>query len=289
VWIEGCSVTVGENEIRPAGPKPAPGATLTASPSDPDADTVLLPIVPAGAAAQAAAAAEDGARTVVRRSVPWWWIAAALLLLLLVGRGVVGAMGAGPGAPGPRPTALAASAAPAASSAASGAGTGAATATDPAAATTAPTAALTPPPPTVARVTRPLATSSTSTRPTATATATASATASATGRPRPPAPACSAAVSVTPYWGGYVATLTVTNTGGSALHGWTLTFGLPDRQSLIGGWNGRFTSSGTVVSVGNVGYNADVGPGGSFQVGFQVQAVGPGGPGGFTLDGNACS
>ncbi|MGE9293336.1 MAG: cellulose binding domain-containing protein, partial [Puniceicoccales bacterium] len=69
------------------------------------------------------------------------------------------------------------------------------------------------------------------------------------------------------WGGGFTANATFTNTTGSALSGWSLTFDAPFTISSI--WNAQILSqeNGTVV-IGNASWNGDVGAGGSVQFGF---------------------
>jgi cellulase/cellobiase CelA1 len=100
---------------------------------------------------------------------------------------------------------------------------------------------------------------------------------------------CAVRVDLAPYWGGYSATITVRNTGGTQVDGWRLSFGLPDQQVIARSWNGRFSVRGSSVWVSDAGFNATLPPGGSTQIGYQAQARWPGGPSGFALNGVGCS
>jgi chitodextrinase len=87
---------------------------------------------------------------------------------------------------------------------------------------------------------------------------------------------CSAAMVVQSQWsGGYVAQpVTVTNTGGTTLNGWTVTFALPAGHSIVGSWNAALTTSGQTVTARNLGYNGTVGPGQRVEFGFQASRPG---------------
>ncbi|MEU4405921.1 cellulose binding domain-containing protein [Streptosporangium sp. NPDC023963] len=98
-------------------------------------------------------------------------------------------------------------------------------------------------------------------------------TAEVTTRPGTSTGACTAVPTVQTQWStGYVIQpLTVTNTGTSAITGWTVTFTLPAGHTLTGSWNGTTTVSGQTVTVRNVGHNGDLAPGAATAgVGFQV-------------------
>ncbi|MFI7488859.1 glycoside hydrolase family 6 protein [Micromonospora echinaurantiaca] len=106
----------------------------------------------------------------------------------------------------------------------------------------------------------------------------------------PPAGGC--AVSYTPNsWpGGFTAELRLTNHG-AARTGWTLTFTAGAGVRLSNGWNGEWSQSGDRITVRNAAWNASLPAGGTVTLGFQGTYSGgtlPA-PGGFTLDGTACS
>ncbi|GAA2209708.1 hypothetical protein GCM10009850_051670 [Nonomuraea monospora] len=87
---------------------------------------------------------------------------------------------------------------------------------------------------------------------------------------------CTAAGTVQSQWGGgyVVQPVTVTNTGTSAITGWTVTFTLPAGHTLAGSWNATVTTSGQTVTAKNAGYNGNVGAGGNTSFGFQVARPG---------------
>ena len=65
-------------------------------------------------------------------------------------------------------------------------------------------------------------------------------------------------------WGsGFTGQLTVTNTGTTALTGWTVTYSYTQGQTLQNGWNGTWTQSGANVTVANASYNGSLAPGAS--------------------------
>ncbi|WUW03993.1 fibronectin type III domain-containing protein [Streptosporangium sp. NBC_01469] len=84
---------------------------------------------------------------------------------------------------------------------------------------------------------------------------------------------CAAVPTVQTQWStGYVIQpLTVTNTGTSAITGWTVTFTLPSGHTLTGSWNGTTTVSGQTVTIRNAAHNGSLAPGAATtSVGFQV-------------------
>jgi cellulose 1,4-beta-cellobiosidase len=76
---------------------------------------------------------------------------------------------------------------------------------------------------------------------------------------------CTATYSVATDWGaGFTAQLTVTNTGTTAITGWTVTYSYTQGQTLQNGWNGTWSeSSGGTVTVVNAPYNGSLAPGAS--------------------------
>ena len=90
--------------------------------------------------------------------------------------------------------------------------------------------------------------------------------------------------------GGFVASVTITNRGSSAVNGWTLAFGFPGDQKITNAWSGSVTQSGANVSVANASYNASIAAGSSVSLGFQgTWASSDAPPAAFTLNGAPCS
>ncbi|GAA3563351.1 hypothetical protein GCM10022419_050080 [Nonomuraea rosea] len=83
---------------------------------------------------------------------------------------------------------------------------------------------------------------------------------------------CTAVGTVQSQWGnGYVVQpVAVTNTGTSAITGWTVTFTLPAGHTLSGSWNAAVTVSGQTVTAKNMGYNGNLAPNAGTTFGFQV-------------------
>ncbi|HET8844933.1 MAG TPA: cellulase family glycosylhydrolase, partial [Ktedonobacteraceae bacterium] len=76
--------------------------------------------------------------------------------------------------------------------------------------------------------------------------------------------ACSIHYAITNQWqGGFGVTLTLTNTGTTAINGWTLRFTFPNGQTITQLWNGSYAQSGGNVAVTNLSYNGSLAPGGS--------------------------
>jgi len=89
---------------------------------------------------------------------------------------------------------------------------------------------------------------------------------------------------------GYTATVTVANTGASAINGWNLGFTLPSGQQITGSWGATLNGNGGAISATNVSYNGAIPAAGSTSFGFQGTYSGTfAQPSAFTLNGSACS
>lgn len=65
------------------------------------------------------------------------------------------------------------------------------------------------------------------------------------------------------FSGGFLAELGVTNTGSTAIVGWTLQFAFPDGQVITSSFNANFTQVGANVTAVSRSYNGTILPGGS--------------------------
>ncbi|MER7361347.1 glucuronyl esterase domain-containing protein [Nonomuraea wenchangensis] len=103
-------------------------------------------------------------------------------------------------------------------------------------------------------------------------------TAQVTTQPGSTTGGCTAVPTVQTQWAtGYVIQpLTVTNTGSSAMTGWTVTFTLPAGHTLTGSWNGAVTIAGQTVTVRNAAHNGALAPGAATAT-FGFQATRPNG------------
>lgn len=69
---------------------------------------------------------------------------------------------------------------------------------------------------------------------------------------------------------GFIGQVTLINNSSSAIDGWTVDWTFPDAgQSIVSGWNGVFSQSGSQVSVTNAPYNGSIPSGGQTTFGFQ--------------------
>ncbi|MFF5056967.1 PHB depolymerase family esterase [Micromonospora sp. NPDC000663] len=108
--------------------------------------------------------------------------------------------------------------------------------------------------------------------------------------PPPASGACRVSVAINAWNTGLTENITITNTGASAVNGWSLVFTLPGGQSVTSGWNASYSPASGQVTARNVAYNAGIPPNGSVTIGFQATHTGnTAGPGSFTLNGAACT
>ncbi len=89
---------------------------------------------------------------------------------------------------------------------------------------------------------------------------------------------------------GLTSSITVTNTGTTAISGWSLVFSLPGGQVITSGWNASYSPTSGQVTARNLSYNADIAAGAAVTIGFQATHTGNTAvPATFTLNGAACS
>src|SRR5581483_10432609 len=134
--------------------------------------------------------------------------------------------------------------------------------------------------------------------PTPTNTPTNTPTATPTSTPSPtPTPSggasCKVVYTITNQWNtGFGASFTITNTGTTAINGWSLQFSFANGQTITQLWNGNFTQSGAMVTVTNLPYNGSIPAGATLSSppGFNANWSGSNTvPTSFTLNGAACS
>jgi O-glycosyl hydrolase len=106
-----------------------------------------------------------------------------------------------------------------------------------------------------------------------------------------PAGACTVSYTTQSQWaGGFVASVTISNSGSSPVNGWALGFTFPGDQKITNAWNGVAAQSGEGVTITNQNYNTTIAAGASTSLGFQgtwtsSDAV----PTSFTLNGTTCT
>jgi O-glycosyl hydrolase len=102
---------------------------------------------------------------------------------------------------------------------------------------------------------------------------------------------CTVVYTTQSQWaGGFVAQVTITNNGSSAINGWSLAFGFLGDQKITNAWNGTASQSGANVTITNASYNGTIAPNTSTSVGFQgTWATSDATPTAFTLNGATCA
>ncbi|GAA1895497.1 cellulase family glycosylhydrolase [Streptomyces sodiiphilus] len=103
--------------------------------------------------------------------------------------------------------------------------------------------------------------------------------------------ACSVAYRVVGEWpGGFQGEVVISNTGTSALDGWTLGWSFPAGQTVTNLWGGTVTQSGSAVTVRPASYTSVIPVSGSVTLGFTGTWTGSNtSPDTFTLDNSACT
>jgi len=102
--------------------------------------------------------------------------------------------------------------------------------------------------------------------------------------------ACRVTAVVNAWNTGLTESINITNTGTSAINGWSLAFTLPGGQAISSGWNATYSPGSGQVTAKNMSYNAALAPGASTSIGFQATHTGnTASPSSFTLNGAACT
>jgi poly(hydroxyalkanoate) depolymerase family esterase len=111
-----------------------------------------------------------------------------------------------------------------------------------------------------------------------------------TGGP-PPAVSCHVTYAKSSDWtGGFVASLTIADTGTTAINGWTLGFTFPGDQKITSAWGVTVSQSGESITAANASYDGTISPGGTVSFGFQGTWISNDtAPSSFTLNGTACT
>ncbi|MEU7571934.1 cellulose binding domain-containing protein [Micromonospora sp. NPDC049240] len=109
--------------------------------------------------------------------------------------------------------------------------------------------------------------------------------------PTPPPSTCRVSYRNESEWpGGFVATVTVRNTGAASIDGWTVTFTFPGDQQVTSGWNATVGQTGATVTARNVDWNRTLAPNGSATFGLQGRwNASDTAPTGFSLNGAPCA
>ncbi|WP_410676020.1 cellulase family glycosylhydrolase [Amycolatopsis sp. cmx-4-68] len=106
----------------------------------------------------------------------------------------------------------------------------------------------------------------------------------------PPAVSCAVTYHVDNAWqGGFVASVTLKNTGTSPLKSWALGWTVPSGTQITGGWGATVTQTGQQASAKAPTWAPDLAGGASVAIGFQATGASTGTPGGFAVGTTACT
>lgn len=95
-----------------------------------------------------------------------------------------------------------------------------------------------------------------------------------TSNPPPGTATCRVTNTVSAWNTGLTSNITITNTGTTAIDGWSLVFTLPDDQTITSGWNADYSPASGQVTARNVAHNAAITPDASVDIGFQATHTG---------------
>ncbi|MGX1128827.1 poly(hydroxyalkanoate) depolymerase family esterase [Streptomyces glaucescens] len=108
--------------------------------------------------------------------------------------------------------------------------------------------------------------------------------------PQPQPAGCKVTARTSAWSTGLTGSVTITNTGTTAINGWKLGFTLPAGQTITNGWGATYAPASGAVTATNAAYNGTIAPNGSVTIGYQANHRGDSAaPGAFTLDGTACA
>lgn len=106
----------------------------------------------------------------------------------------------------------------------------------------------------------------------------------------PPGGACKVSYQASSWNTGLSANVKITNTGSTALNGWTLKFTFANGQQVTQGWSATWAQSGSAVTATNAPWNGSLAAGGSTDIGFNASHSGTNtAPTSFTLNGVTCT
>jgi hypothetical protein len=101
---------------------------------------------------------------------------------------------------------------------------------------------------------------------------------------------CKVGYAVQQWAGGFTANVTVTNTGTSALSGWTVGWTYPGDSKITNAWNATVSQSGAAVTAKNMAYNGTLAAGASTSFGVQgTWSASNASPTAFTVNGTTCT
>ncbi|MDF5752763.1 cellulose binding domain-containing protein [Spongiactinospora sp. TRM90649] len=102
------------------------------------------------------------------------------------------------------------------------------------------------------------------------------------------AAAATAVFTKTANWGsGFEGKYTITNSGSTAVNGWSISFDMPSGAAISSSWDTLMTRTGQKYTFGNVSWNGNLAPGASVTFGF-IGSPGSAEPSNCTINGSAC-
>jgi len=106
-----------------------------------------------------------------------------------------------------------------------------------------------------------------------------------------PSGSCQVDYVIADDWGsGFTINVTINNTSGSAINGWTLGFDFPGNQQISNAWNASVSQTGATVTASDSGWNGNIPASGSSTFGFQGSYSGSNSvPANFTVNGETCN
>lgn len=111
-----------------------------------------------------------------------------------------------------------------------------------------------------------------------------------TSDPSPGTASCRVTDTISAWNSGLTSNITITNTGMTAIDGWSLAFTLPAGQAITSGWNADYSPTSGQVTAKNLSHNAIIAPGASVTIGFQATHTGnTAAPTTYTLNSTACT
>ncbi|MUL41154.1 glycosyl hydrolase family 5 [Streptomonospora sp. PA3] len=104
------------------------------------------------------------------------------------------------------------------------------------------------------------------------------------------AASCEVGYSTQQWSGGFTGSVTITNTGDSAIRDWELGFEFTAGQQISHGWSADWSQDGAAVTASALSWNSDIAPGSSVTVGFNGSWEGSNpAPEEFTVNGQTCA
>ena len=101
---------------------------------------------------------------------------------------------------------------------------------------------------------------------------------------------CAVTYTANTWSNGFTGAIRITNTGTTALTGWTLGFSFANGQTVTQGWSATIAQSGSAVTATGLAWNSTLAPGASTEIGFNGTHTGTNpAPTAFTVNGAACT